>query len=92
MGAGNRYSKEEVLAIARVELANPEVQLGPVFWQEKAREGQLPPILMERMRNGGDPAKFINRHEDQIQTAMQEIVQSNKVQGKSHKTKQNITL
>ena len=86
MGAGNRYSKEEVLAIARVELANPEVQLGPVFWQEKAREGQLPPILMERMRKGGDLSKYMNRHQIEMQRAIQEIVVSKKVQGRSHKT------
>ena len=86
MGAGSKYSWEEVLAIARVKLANPVGQLGPVFWEEKAREGQLPPILMERMRKGGDLSKYMNRHHVEMQRAIQEIVVSKKVQGRSHKT------
>ena len=86
MGAGSKYSWEEVLAIARVKLANPVGQLGPVFWEEKAREGQLPPILMERMRKGGDLSKYMNRHQIEMQRAIQEIVVSKKVQGRSHKT------
>jgi hypothetical protein len=61
-------------------------KLGPVFWEEKAREGQLPPILIERIGKGEDLSKCMNRHQIEIQRAIQEIVVSEKVQGRSHKT------
>ena len=90
MGGGNWYTWEEVLAMARVKLANPEVQLGSVWWEQKAREDQLPPVLIERIRKGGDLPKYISRHPQEIQRAIQEIVVSKKVKGRSHKTKKII--
>ena len=84
MGAGKCYSREEILALARIKVANPEKQLGPAFWEEQARENQLPPILMARIRMGGDLAKYLNRHEPEIARAITEIIMETPVRGRSH--------
>ena len=84
MGGGKWYSREEILALARIKVANPEKQLGPAFWEEQARENQLPPILMARIRMGGDLAKYLNRHEPEIARAITEIIMETPVRGRSH--------
>ena len=65
MGAGKSYTKEEILAIARIKLQNPGVQLGPAFWDKMLREGRLPPCLRDRMvHSGGDLAKWMNHNRE----------------------------
>jgi hypothetical protein len=84
MGAGKTYTAGEILAIANVKLANPGVQLGPVWWEQMAADERLPQVLTDRIREGGDISKFINRHPNVISDAITEIVMSKSVKGRSH--------
>ena len=84
MGAGDAYNALEIKAIAQVKLANPELQLGPVWWEQMASDERLPEVLIDRIREGGDISKFINRHPDVISEAITEIVMSRTFTGRSH--------
>ena len=90
MGAGKLYTQDEIIALARVKMANPGKQLGPVWWQDQARMNKLPDILMARMREGGDPSKYLARHEDKINTVITELVLANQVRGRSKQ--KNVTI
>ena len=83
MGAGDAYNALEIKAIAQVKLANPELQLGPVWWEKMAEEKRLPQILIQRIREGGDIPKFIHRHPNVISEAITEIVMSKTAAGRS---------
>jgi hypothetical protein len=84
MGAGKPYNSEEILAMARVKMANPRVKLGPVWWERMAEQERLPQVLIERVRGGGDPSKFLSRYPNVISEAITEIVLSKTVTGRSH--------
>jgi hypothetical protein len=84
MGAGKTYTALEIKAIAQVKLANQEHQLGPAWWERMAEEKRLPQILLERIRNGGDIAKFINRNPILISEAITKLVMSKTAAGRSH--------
>jgi hypothetical protein len=84
MGAGKTYTAGEIMAMAKVKLANPGVLLGPVWWEQMAAEERLPQVLIDRIKEGGDISKFINRHPNVISEAITEIVMSRTVTGRSH--------
>ena len=84
MGAGKPYTAGEIMAMAKIKLANPGVQLGPVWWQQMAADDLLPQVLIVRIREGGDIPKFLNRYPNVISEAINEIVMSKTVTGRSH--------
>ena len=43
--------------IAKVIIARPDGQHGPVFWESLASEGFLAPVLMARIMQGGGPGQ-----------------------------------
>ena len=57
MGGGAKYSQEEVREIAKVIMARPDGQHGPVFWERLASEGLLAPVHMARIMQRGDTRK-----------------------------------
>ena len=84
MGAGKPYTAGEIMAMAKIKLANPGVQLGPVWWQQMAAHDRLPQVLIVRIREGGDIPKFLSRYPNVISEAITEIVMSKTVTGRSH--------
>ena len=72
MGGGAKYSQEEVREIAKVIMARPDGQHGPVFWERLASEGLLAPVLMARIMQGGDLAKFLNWHRPEVMLMVEE--------------------
>ena len=85
MGAGKTYTQEEILAIARIKIQNPGVQLGPVFWEKMFREGKLPQCLRDRINSGGALDKWICRHEERVTKAVEQLIQENPGIGRNHK-------
>ena len=86
MGAGKAYTQEEILAIARIKIQNPGVQLGPAFWDTMLREGRLPPCLRDRMvHSGGDLAKWMNHNREKVMMAVEELILENPGRGRNHK-------
>ena len=43
-------------------MSHPDIQTGPVFWMNQARDGLLAPVLVARIADGGDLAKFCTRN------------------------------
>ena len=72
MGAGGKYTEEEVRELAKVIMARPDGQHGTVFWESLASEGLLAPVLMARIMQGGDLAKFLNRHWEEVMLTVEE--------------------
>ena len=80
MGRGDSYSQEEVREIAKVIMARPEGQHGPVFWERLANEGLLAPVLMARIMTGGDLAKFVNRHRPELMLMVEEEMKKRRLE------------
>ena len=80
MGGGAKYSQEEVREIAKVIMARPDGQHGPVFWERLASEGLLAPVLMARIMTGGDLAKFVNRHRPELMLMVEEEMKKRRLE------------
>ena len=79
MGGGAKYTEEEVRGIALVIMARPDDH-GPVFWESLANQGLLAPVLMARIRQGGDLAKFVTRHRAQVMLMVEEEMKKRKLE------------